>query len=376
MNLIAIVDETAETIETMWGDPNRWADRQRHIFQVSLTLSNRDQRAGYTLQRLDLYGESVMIGQGHLEPKGTQSLGLVPGTLIEISGPLYRADTFAFAAHELTEEERPAFAIPFQGHSVPKTIEVEVYEGGRKVDRRRHLPPLSLKTTQHAVGYLPEQPFSLLTGETQDPLGQAILETLAREGPDAVRAAYFPGPEAARQPQQPPVVYERRQPPGHEIDADPYFTLMADPDGVGFVHCGDGVLVVPLTADGEVLLAVERSAAFAEEALGLVAGAVEPGEPLEETANRELQEELGWRAERIDFLGELRPFKYLTTRQFAFLARDLSPSRLEGDEQYPVHVRAVPLDAFPDLVAAGELHDALAIAALSLAHDFLRKEAT
>jgi ADP-ribose diphosphatase len=316
-----------------------------------------------------------MIGQGHLEPKGAESLGLVPGTLIEISGPLYRADTFAFAAHELTEEERPAFDIPFQGHSVPKTIDVEVYQGGRKVDRRRHLPPLSTKTAQHAIGYLPEQPFSLLTDETQDPLGRAILETLAREGPEAVRAAYFQGPGPAHEGQRPPATYERREPHGHEIDADPYFTLMADADGVGFVHCGDGVLVVPVTADGEVLLAVERSAAFAEEALGLVAGEVEPGEPLEETANRELQEELGWRAERIDFLGELRPFKYLTSRQFAFLARDLSPARLEGNEIYPVGTRKVPLDAFPDLVAAGELHDALAIAALSLARDFLRKEA-
>jgi 8-oxo-dGTP pyrophosphatase MutT (NUDIX family) len=149
---------------------------------------------------------------------------------------------------------------------------------------------------------------------------------------------------------------------------------MADADGVGYVHCGDGVLVVPLTDDGHVLLAVERSPAFDREVLGLVGGSVEEGEPLEETANRELQEELGWRAERFDFLGELHPFKYLASRHFAFLARDLSPNRLEGDEVYPVRARKVALEGFEPLCRSGELHDAPAIAALCLAREFLAQE--
>lgn len=166
-----------------------------------------------------------------------------------------------------------------------------------------------------------------------------------------------------------------RKPHGQEINTDPYFTLMADSDGVGYVHCGDGVLVVPLTDDGRVLMAVERSPAFGCEVLGLVGGEVEAGEPLEETANRELQEELGWRAERIDCLGELHPFKYLSSRQFVFLARDLVPSKLEGDEMYAVGTRKVELARFVDLCIAGELHDATAIAALCMAQRFLEQEA-
>jgi len=149
---------------------------------------------------------------------------------------------------------------------------------------------------------------------------------------------------------------------------------MTDSDGVGFVHCGDGVLVVPLTDDGHVLMTVERSPAFDRDVLVLVGGEVEEGEPLEETANRELQEELGWCAEHIKFLGELHPFKYLTTRQFVFLVRDLAPSKLEGDEMYPVGTRKVLLDRFMELCTTGELLDAAAIAALCLAQHFLMQE--
>jgi len=169
--------------------------------------------------------------------------------------------------------------------------------------------------------------------------------------------------------------YRPTKPHGQEISSDPYLTLMADSDGVGFIHCDDGVLVVPLTGDGEVLMAVERSPAFDREVLRLVGGEVEEKEPLAATANRELQEELGWRAERLDYLGELHPWKYLTSRQFVFLARDLVPNKLEGDELYPLGTRKVLLDGFVDLCAAGELLDAAAIAALCLAQHFLRQEA-
>jgi 8-oxo-dGTP pyrophosphatase MutT (NUDIX family) len=163
-------------------------------------------------------------------------------------------------------------------------------------------------------------------------------------------------------------------PHGRPVPNDAYFTLMADAEGVGFIHCGDAVAVVPLTDEGDVLLAVEYSPAFGREILTLVSGSIEEGEPIEDTANRELQEELGYRAGRLDYLGELHPFKYLTTRLFAFLARDLVPSKLAGDETHPIAGRRVSLRGFTDLCRSGELHDAPAIAALTLARAFLEPD--
>jgi 8-oxo-dGTP pyrophosphatase MutT (NUDIX family) len=163
-------------------------------------------------------------------------------------------------------------------------------------------------------------------------------------------------------------------PHGRPVPNDHYFTLMADPGGVGFVRCADAVAVVPLTDTGDVLLAVEYSPAFGREILTLVSGSIEPGETLEEASNRELQEELGYRGGRLDFLGEVHPFKYLTTRLFVFLARDLASRARTGDETHPITERRIPLGGFADLCRSGELQDGPAIATLALAEAFLELE--
>lgn len=151
-----------------------------------------------------------------------------------------------------------------------------------------------------------------------------------------------------------------------------YHALVADPIHCEFVRCDDEAIVVALTDDGDVLLTIEPSAAFPGPTMILPGGSTSPERSPAETANLELQEEVGLRAERLDFLGELRPFsKYLTVRTFVYLARDLVPSRLIGDEPYVVEVEPAPLAGFEALIAAGRLMDARVIAALYMARAFL-----
>ena len=155
-----------------------------------------------------------------------------------------------------------------------------------------------------------------------------------------------------------------------------YFAIDADPIHGELVRCGDETLVVALTDDGDVLLTVEPSAAFPGPTVILPGGSTSPDRTNDETANLELQEEVGLRAGRMDYLGELRPFsKYLTVRTFVYLARDLVESRLAGDESYAIDVERVPLARFESLIAAGRLMDARVIAALYLARAFLVAEA-
>lgn len=160
-----------------------------------------------------------------------------------------------------------------------------------------------------------------------------------------------------------------------EWQAGEYFRFERDARGEEFVDTRDEVLVVALSEAGEVILAVEPSAAFGEQALILPGGTTEPGEPHAVTADRELQEEVGLHAGRLDFLGALRPFsKYLRLTSYIYLARDLSPRKLQGDEAYEIGVERAPLegpDAFERLIAEGQLVDARAVAALYLARSFL-----
>jgi ADP-ribose diphosphatase len=153
-----------------------------------------------------------------------------------------------------------------------------------------------------------------------------------------------------------------------------YFAVCLDESGTEFVDSGDDeVLIVPVTSEGEVILTIEPSAAFGEETVILPGGIVEQGEEHTETASRELQEEVGYIPGQLDYLGELRPFsKYLTTRCFVYLARDLIPSKQEGDEDYPIQLEYVAMSEFEQLIAVARLLDARVIAALYMTRHFLQ----
>ena len=61
----------------------------------------------------------------------------------------------------------------------------------------------------------------------------------------------------------------------------------------------------------------------------------------------------------------------LPFRSFIYLARELVPSKLQGDERYPILVRQVPLKDFECLITSKQMLDARVIAALFLARSFL-----
>jgi len=146
-------------------------------------------------------------------------------------------------------------------------------------------------------------------------------------------------------------------------------------DAGPYIQTGDAVMCVPVTADGNVLFILEPNAYDGEFTLYLAAGKIEKGEDLAECANRELQEEAGVKAGRLELLATVRPwFKYLDSKLTIFLARDLIPSKLDGDEGYPIEISYLPLANFEEQIAAGRLVDSSVIAALYLARNKLANE--
>ncbi|MBT8445769.1 MAG: NUDIX hydrolase [Gammaproteobacteria bacterium] len=131
--------------------------------------------------------------------------------------------------------------------------------------------------------------------------------------------------------------------------------------------------VVPLTADGGVILIRQYRHAAGGFIYEIPAGKLDGGEAPETCAHRELVEEAGVRAGRLDHLASI-----LTTPGFTdevihlYLARDLEPAQqaLEADEVLTVEEHS--LDRAVAMCADGTLRDAKSMCALLLAQRFLR----
>src|SRR5215471_3670204 len=96
----------------------------------------------------------------------------------------------------------------------------------------------------------------------------------------------------------------------HLFFQDQHYAIYTDPEdkAITSIRANNEVLVVPLTSHREVLLTIEPSPAFSSPTLILPGGTVEPTESLEQTALRELQEEAGYTASDLQWLGEMRPW--------------------------------------------------------------------
>ena len=130
----------------------------------------------------------------------------------------------------------------------------------------------------------------------------------------------------------------------------------------------DSVCVVPVDENGNVLMVRQFRKPLEAQLLEVPAGGIEAGESPEGAAIRELQEEVGFTAGDIKRLSGfwLAP-GWCTEYMYAYLARDLEPSRLPADDDESITVVPVPLDQVFSMMESGEIQDAKSIASLLLA---------
>ena len=147
------------------------------------------------------------------------------------------------------------------------------------------------------------------------------------------------------------------------------------PDGSTFTrdlirHPG-AVAVVPLLADGRLVLVRQYRAPIDAELLELPAGIRDvEGEPTATTAERELLEETGYRAGRVEFLTRFANSVGFSDEEVEiFLARDLTlaDKSLQGIEEQHMTVELVPLGDALGLIEEGQLRDAKTVVGVLLA---------
>ena len=128
------------------------------------------------------------------------------------------------------------------------------------------------------------------------------------------------------------------------------------------------VVVVPLDADGNAVLVRQYRYPAEQVLLEAPAGVVEESETPDDCAMRELQEEIGFSSRDLRALGGfwMSP-GYCTEFMYAYLAKDLVPSRLEADADESIEVERVSISRVSRLIRLGEIQDAKTIAALLMA---------
>lgn len=126
-----------------------------------------------------------------------------------------------------------------------------------------------------------------------------------------------------------------------------------------------GVTILPMDENGDVYCVRQYRYAFSTELLELPAGKLEPDEDPREAAIRELSEETGITARRLDALGGfLMSPGFCTEVLHLYLARDLCFGEAHPDEDELLGVEKHSLQSLVEMVMRGEMTDAKSVIAV------------
>jgi len=129
-----------------------------------------------------------------------------------------------------------------------------------------------------------------------------------------------------------------------------------------------GAAIVPVFEDETVALVIQYRHPTRSYVLELPAGRLDPGERAPETAARELEEEVGLVAGRMELLSEFHTTPgFCAERLWVFLATDLRETARRHEEDEIIEVVRMPFARALGMVASGEIDDAKTIIGLLLA---------
>ncbi len=159
-----------------------------------------------------------------------------------------------------------------------------------------------------------------------------------------------------------------------KVKRDTLKTPTGDETKLEIIEHGGSVVLVPVDEDGNLLLVRQYRHAAAQDLLELPAGTRNGEEPFEECAAREIREETGMEAGKLQKVGDfyLAP-GYSTEFMAVFLATELRHSPLEADFDEFLQVEKIPVQKAIELFQSGKMLDAKSLAAWLLATPHLEK---
>lgn len=126
--------------------------------------------------------------------------------------------------------------------------------------------------------------------------------------------------------------------------------------------------IVPVDSDGCVIMVRQYRIAAGEVMLEIPAGGMDPGETPEETAQRELAEEIGMRAGTLTKLAQFYVSPGISSEIIhLFLAEDLSEAAADADEDEDIVLKKVPLTTAVLMAEYGEFEDGKTLVGILMA---------
>ena len=132
------------------------------------------------------------------------------------------------------------------------------------------------------------------------------------------------------------------------------------------------VVIIPITAQDEIILVRQYRPALGRWAWELPAGSLKPGEDIEQSARRECQEETGYVPSRLERTGSYFPTPGYCDEQMTFFKatglRLPGPGDVEAfqDEDEDIEVRPFAREELRQMIASGAVIDLKTVAGLSL----------
>ena len=129
------------------------------------------------------------------------------------------------------------------------------------------------------------------------------------------------------------------------------------------------VAIVPVHANGDVVLLRQFRPSIGLEIYEIPAGTIEEGEAPLATAKREIIEETGFKARQWSKIAEFYTAPgFCTELMHVYVARGLSPATADGDADEVLRPVRVSIDAALKLVRTRKIRDAKSIAGLLIYH--------
>ena len=127
------------------------------------------------------------------------------------------------------------------------------------------------------------------------------------------------------------------------------------------------VVVLPITQDNKVVLVSQFRSATGGMLAEVPAGKTEPSEDLRVAAIRELEEETGYKAQKMTYLGNAYASPGISSEMYHFyVATDLVKGQAHPDADEDTVAVEIPFDEFVNSVKSGRITDTKTIAVTGL----------